>query len=112
VAGVKRLMRLPSGSRNKMERFPQGISVGSCTHSLTRGFSRSYSASTSSTANSMMAVWFCAGWAALLNSSAVLVWARARVDDGYRNSAKTGASQSAEIPVTLSFVSGTYATLP
>jgi hypothetical protein len=29
VTGVKRLTRLPSGSRNRMERLPQGIVVGS-----------------------------------------------------------------------------------
>jgi hypothetical protein len=40
---------LPSGSRNRIGRLPQGIVVGSCTQSLTSDLSRSYSRSTSST---------------------------------------------------------------
>ena len=61
VAGVKRLTRLPSGSRNRMERFPHGMRVGFCSHSPTMGWSRSYSVSTSSTTHSIMAVWLWAG---------------------------------------------------
>jgi hypothetical protein len=71
VTGVKRLTRLPSGSRNRMERFPQGMVVGSCTHSRTTVLSRSNSLSTSSTRNSMITVWLSAGRAELLKSCAV-----------------------------------------
>ena len=35
VTGVKKLTRLPSGSRNRSERLPQGIVVGSLTKSST-----------------------------------------------------------------------------
>jgi hypothetical protein len=40
VTGVKRFTRLPSGSRNRIERLPHGIVVGACTHSVTSGLSR------------------------------------------------------------------------
>jgi hypothetical protein len=61
VTGVKKFTRLPSGSRKRMDRLPHGIVVGCCTHSLTIGWSRWYSLSTSSTLNSMMTVWLSAG---------------------------------------------------
>src|ERR1700712_1422194 len=61
VAGVKKLIRLPSGSRKSRERLPHGIVVGALTNSIVAYRSRSYSASTSSTRNSMMAVWLSAG---------------------------------------------------
>ena len=102
VTGVKRLTRLPSGSRNNMERFPQGMVVGSCTHSLTRLLSRSNSLSTSSTRNSMMTLWLSAGRAELLNSCAVWEWPNAIVQDGRCTSARTGAGQMAGTPVTVS----------
>lgn len=36
VTGVKKLTRLPSGSRNSSDRLPQGIVVGSVTKSATK----------------------------------------------------------------------------
>jgi transposase len=36
VTGVKKLTRLPSGSRNSSDRLPQGIVVGSLTKSVTK----------------------------------------------------------------------------
>src|SRR4051794_13302281 len=36
VTGVKKLTRLPSGSRNSSDRLPQGIVVGSVTKSVTK----------------------------------------------------------------------------
>jgi hypothetical protein len=63
VTGVNRLTRFPSGSRNKIERLPHGIVVGSWIHSLTIGAKRAYSASTSSTRNSMMTLWLSAACA-------------------------------------------------
>jgi hypothetical protein len=57
VTGAKRLTRLPSGSRNNTERLPHGIVVGALTNSVVNCLNRSYSASTSSTRNSMIAVW-------------------------------------------------------
>src|SRR5581483_2178855 len=61
TVGVKKLIRLPSGSRNSRERFPQGMVVGSFTNSLMMFFSFSYSLSTSFTRNSMITVWLSAG---------------------------------------------------
>ena len=40
LTGVKKLIRLPSGSRNSRERLPHGMVLGSCTKSPTSGFSR------------------------------------------------------------------------
>ena len=53
---------MPSGSRNWTERFPHGISFGSWT-TFTLSLSRVYSALTSSTMNSTIAVRLAAGWA-------------------------------------------------
>jgi hypothetical protein len=100
ATGMNRLTRLLSGSRNRMERFPHGIVVGSCTHSFTT--SRSNSLSTSSTRNSMMTVWLSAGHANFLNGQVVRVWPKAMVQEGRSISAKTGADQIARIPVTCS----------
>jgi len=62
---VKKLTRLPSGSRNNRDRLPHGIVVGSLTKSMDKLMDscliRSYSLSTSSTRNSMIAVWLSAG---------------------------------------------------
>jgi hypothetical protein len=91
VTGVKKLRRLPSGSRNRIERLPHGMVVGSCTHWLTSGLSRSYSLSTSSTRNSMMTLRLSAGRAeSSPNSCVVCVWPIARVHDRMTSSAKTG----------------------
>jgi hypothetical protein len=49
VAGVYRFTRLPSGSRKRIDRFPHGRRVGSCTQVSMDALRRSYSASTSST---------------------------------------------------------------
>jgi hypothetical protein len=55
MSGLKRLIGLPSGSRNSMERLPQGISFGCCNQSVTKMAIRSRSRSTSSTSNSRIA---------------------------------------------------------
>src|SRR5262249_26111993 len=51
-ADAKKLIRFPSGSRNSIERLPQGCVVGSRTNSLTMLPRRARSASTSSTSKS------------------------------------------------------------
>ncbi|WOH63727.1 hypothetical protein RX331_23835 [Bradyrhizobium sp. BWA-3-5] len=53
--GLKKLIGLPSGSRNSIERLPQGISFGCCSQSVTKASMRSRSTSTSSTSNSGIA---------------------------------------------------------
>jgi hypothetical protein len=76
---------------SRMERLPHGIVVGCCTHSLTIGFSRSYSPSTSSTLNSMITPWFSAGRAESSPKSCVVwVWPIASVKDGMISSANSG----------------------
>ena len=52
MTGVKKLTRLPSGSRSNNERLPHGMVVGYWTQSRTTGMSRVYSLPTSSTLNS------------------------------------------------------------
>src|SRR6185312_3365795 len=91
VTGVKRFTRLPSGSRRRSERFPHGMVVGAFTKSVTQGVSLSYSASTSSTRNSMMAEWLSAARADPgPNRFTVGVPAMARVNDESDSSANTG----------------------
>ena len=80
VTGVKKLTRLPSGSRNSSDRLPQGIVVGSLTKSSTKPARFWCTPSTSSTRNSMITVRFSAGRAAPgANSGTVRVLAIARV---------------------------------
>ena len=64
VTGVKKLTRLPSGSRNSSDRLPQGIVVGSLTKSSTKPVRFWCTRSTSSTRNSMMTLRLSAGRAA------------------------------------------------
>src|ERR1700730_4749676 len=64
LTGVKKLIKLPSGSRKSKERFPHGMVVGSWTTSVIIVLSFRYSPSTSPTRNSMIAVWLSAGRAA------------------------------------------------
>src|SRR5271169_3171501 len=59
VTGVKKLTRLPSGSRNSRDRLPQGIVVGSVTKSSTKPARFWCTPSTSSTRNSMITLRFC-----------------------------------------------------
>ena len=54
-------MRFPAGSRNIIDRFPQGWVVGGSTHSTSSAAIRGYSASTSSTRKSRMASSWCDG---------------------------------------------------
>jgi hypothetical protein len=104
VIGVKRLMRLPSGSRNSRDRLPHGIVVGSCTRSSSSSpFSRSNSASTSATWNSMITVRFAPGWAmSAPNAARVGVPATASVPALVRSSANWAAPHAADRPVTCS----------
>jgi hypothetical protein len=60
---VKKLTRLWSRSRNNNERLPHGMVVGAWTTSSIVPSRRSYSASMSSTRNSMIAEWFFAALA-------------------------------------------------
>jgi hypothetical protein len=64
VTGVKKLRRLPSGSRNRSARLPQGIVVGSLTKSSTKPVRFWCAVSTSSTRNSMMTLRLSAGFSA------------------------------------------------
>jgi len=103
VTGVKKLTRLPSGSRKSSDRFPHGIVVGSFTNSATVSCSRAYSASTSTTRNSMIAVRLSAGRALPApNSATVRVCPIATVPAGVPISAKSGVDQAAATPVTCS----------
>src|ERR1700678_3669645 len=80
VTGVKKLTRLPSGSRNSSDRLPHGIVVGSLTKSSTKSARLRCTRSTSSTRNSMMTVLLSAGRAAPeANSGTVRALAMARV---------------------------------
>ena len=80
VTGVKKLTRLPSGSRNSSDRLPHGIVVGSLTKSSTKPARFRCTPSTSSTRNSMMTVLLSHGQAAPgANSGTVPVLAIAGV---------------------------------
>ena len=77
--------------------------VGSLTNSVGDCLIRSYSASTSSTRNSMMAVWLSAGRAEPApNSATVRLLPSAKVPAGVFNSAKSGVDQWTSVPVTRS----------
>ena len=103
VTGVKKLTRLPSGSRNSSDRLPHGIVVGSLTKSSTRPARFWRTPSTSSTRNSMMTVRLSAGRAAPgANSGTVRALAMARVAEPIVSSAKFSFDQLARTPVTPS----------
>ncbi len=96
VTGVNRLTRLPSGSRNSSARLPQGIVVGAVTISPTCPRSRSYSASTSSTRNSIIALRFAPGSAdPAPNSGTVLSLPIAKAPTGVGISAKSSLPHTA-----------------
>jgi len=103
VTGVKELTRLPSGSRNRSDRLPQGIVVGSWTKSSTKPARFWCTPSTSSTRNSMITVRLPAGRAAPgANSGTVRVLPIARVAWAVLSSAKSSLYQVARTPVAFS----------
>jgi hypothetical protein len=103
VTGVKKLTRLPSGSRNSSDRLPHGIVVGSLTKSSTKPASLWCTPSTSSTRNSMMTVLLSAGRAAPgANNGTVRVLAIASVAEPVVSSAKFSFDQVAWVPVARS----------
>ena len=106
VTGVKKLTRLPSGSRTSRERLPQGRVFGSATTSEVgiQAARRCQRASTSSTRNSMITLRLAPG-AALpgANSGTVPVLPIARVAPaGVASSAKSGVAQVAGRAVAFS----------
>ncbi|GAA3120039.1 hypothetical protein GCM10020254_78920 [Streptomyces goshikiensis] len=103
VTGVKKLTRLPSGSRRRSERLPQGIVVGAWTKSSTKALRFRWTRSTSSTRNSMMTLWLSAGRAAPgANRGTVRVPAMARAAEAVLSSAKSSVARFAATPVARS----------
>src|SRR4029077_17008174 len=72
--GAKKLIRLPSGSRNSIERLPHGWLVGSSSNFPTRLASRARSRSTSSTSKSRMTDRLAAGAVTFMPCRSMARW--------------------------------------